>query len=270
MEKNLEGFYEAWSSKSSVAIEYDIEASIRKADVITSHIPASLLRNIRSILDFGCGYGAVLHRFKEVLAPTIDLAVGVDFSNTAVELAQKRFKRESLSYCKLPKLEISENQDFLRETIPGGVDCVLLIDLLEHVPDCKGLVIGLSEFTQYFIVKLPVESSALDNYVMPKEYPSSVHSNGHLREFDANNVHYFIRQLGLTPLYETLYIYHADDVFPPLPDGCTFKQRLVRWLIRVFKVVTVKVLPKKIYLRWVGGGGYFCIATFDRKHMLTP
>jgi SAM-dependent methyltransferase len=267
---NLEGFYESWSSKSSDAIDYDVESSIRKADVITSHIPANLLANVRSILDFGCGYGAVLHRFKEKLASTVDVAVGVDFSNTAIEMARKRFQRESLSYYKLPKLEISEIQAFLRKTIPEGVDCILLIDLLEHVPDCKELVTGLAEFTQYFIVKLPVESSAFDNYVLPKEYPSSVHSNGHLREFDANNVHYFIRQLGLTPLYETLYIYHSDDVFPPLPDGCTFKQRLVRWLLRGFKALAVRVLPKKIYLRWVGGGGYFCLATFDSKHMLTP
>lgn len=269
-EKNLEGFYEAWSSKTSDAIDYDIEASIRKADVIASHIPASLLANIRSILDFGCGYGAVLYRFQERLASTVDVAVGVDFSNAAVEMARQRFQRGSLKYCKLPKLDISENQDFLRETIPDGVDCILLIDLLEHVPDCKELINALAEFTPYFIVKLPVESSVLDNYVLPKEYPSSVHSNGHLREFDANNVHYFIRQLGLTPLYETLYVYHSEDVFPPLPEGCTLKQRLVRWLLRGFKVVAVRILPKKVFLRWVGGGGYFCIATFDRSHILNP
>lgn len=32
----LEKFYEAWSSKAPAEIEYDIEASIRKADVVAS------------------------------------------------------------------------------------------------------------------------------------------------------------------------------------------------------------------------------------------
>jgi hypothetical protein len=175
-----------------------------------------------------------------------------------------------LQFYRLDSLDIDENLDVMRAIAGGRVGCILLIDLLEHVPDCKELVAGLAEFTRYFIVKLPVESSAMDNYVLPKEYPSSVHSNGHLREFDANDVHYFIRQLGLTPLFETLYVYHAMDVFPPLPLGCSFKQRLMRRLLRIFKAVAVKVLPKKIYLRWVGGGGYFCLATFDRSHILNP
>jgi SAM-dependent methyltransferase len=269
-DKKLEGFYEEWSSKSLDAIDYDIEASIRKADVIISHIPANLLAGIRSILDFGCGYGAVLHRFQEKLASTVDVTVGVDFSRAAIEMAQQRFEKDSLKYHRLPQLDISGNLNFLKATIPDGVDCILLIDLLEHVPDCRTLVSSLAQFTRFFIVKLPVESSALDNYVLPKEYPSSVHSNGHLREFDANNVHYFIRQLGLTPLYETLYIYHFDDTFPPQPADCTMKQKIVRRLLRVFKVTAAKILPKKIFLRWIGGGGYFCLATFDRALMLNP
>lgn len=271
MEDNkLEGFYDAWSSKPSDAINHDIEASIRKADVITAHIPANLLVNIKSVMDFGCGYGAMLHRFQDRLETTVGAAIGVDFSSTAIEMAHQKYQHESLRYYKLPKLSITENLRFLEATIPNGVDCILLIDLLEHVPDCKTLIDTLAQFTRFFIVKLPIESSAFDNYVLPKEYPSSIHSNGHLREFDANNVYYFIRQLGLTPLYETLYIYHFDDSFPPQPAGCTMKQKIVRWLLRVFKVTAAKLLPKKIFLRWIGGGGYFCLATFDRAHILNP
>lgn len=269
-DKKLEGFYEGWSSKSLDAIDYDIDASIRKADIIISHIPASLLASIRTIMDFGCGYGAVLHCFQEKLAPNIEVAVGVDFSSAAIDMAQQRFGHDSLKYHRLPKLDISENLAFLKKTIPEGVDCILLIDLLEHVPDCKALISSLAQFTRFFIVKLPIESTVVDNYALPKEYPSSTHSNGHLREFDANSVYYFIRQLGLTPLYEALYIYHFDDSFPPMPAGTTLKQKIVRWLLRGFKVVAAKLLPKKIFLRWIGGGGYFCLATFDRAHVLNP
>lgn len=266
--KKLEGFYEGWSNKPPGAIDYDIEASVRKADVIISHIPAGLLANIRSVLDFGCGYGALLHRFQAQLVSTVDVAVGVDFSSAAIEIARQKFQQKTLKYSKLPSLDISENLVFFRETIPDGIDCILLVDLLEHIPDCKELITALAQFTRFFIVKLPIESSIFDNYVLPKEYPSFIHSNGHLREFDANNVHYFIRQLGLTPLYETLYIYHFDDSFPPQPVGCNIKQKVVRWMLRGFKIAAAKILPKKIFLRLIGGGGYLCLATFDRAHIV--
>ena len=268
--KDLERFYESWSSKSTDAIEYDIAASMRKADVILTHVPANYLREIRTVMDFGCGYGGLLQRFVDRMRTTIEMAVGVDYSEIAIDIATRRFKREALEYCKLPHLNISENLDFLRHTIPNGVDCILLIDLLEHVPDCKALVSSLATFTRFFIVKLPVESSIFDNYIFPKEYPSSVHSNGHLREFDANSVYYFVRQLGLTPIFEALYVYDIDDIFPPQPAGSTLKQATVRWLMRAFKGIAAQVLPRKLFLRCIGGGGYFCLATFDQMHMLNP
>lgn len=269
-QKDLENFYETWSSKPPSAIDYDIEALMRKADVIVAQIPATFFQQVRSVIDVGCGYGRLLRRFQERLATTVKVAVGVHVSGAAIQIANQKFQRESLKYFKLPHLDITGNVDSLPSTIPDRVDCILLVDLLEHVPDCKSLVLSLAQFTRFFIVKLPVESSVFDNYLWRKEYPSSVHSNGHLREFDANNVHYFVRQLGFTPLYESLYIYHIDDTCPPLPVDCTFKQKVVRWLIRGFKGVAAHVLPKKIFLRWVGGGGYFCLATFDPTHILNP
>ena len=267
-DEKLENFYEAWSSKSTAEVDYDIEASIRKVEVIASSLPQDISRNIHSILDFGCGYGAFLQHFQEKLG--ISRGIGVDFSASAIKIASQKFEGDALKFYKLETLDIAENVAYLDSIIPEGVDCILLVDLLEHVPDCRTLVSSLAKFTKYFIIKLPVESSFFDNYILPKEYPSSLHSNGHLREFDAHNVYYFIRQLGLTPLYETLYVYHPDDAFPPCPVNCTIKQRAVRGLIVGFKCVASWLLPKKLFLRLVGGGGYFCIATFDRSHVLNP
>jgi ubiquinone/menaquinone biosynthesis C-methylase UbiE len=264
----LQNFYEAWSSKSADEIDHDIEGSVRKAEVIASALPPEIARNIRSILDFGCGYGAFLQHFQSRLG--ISKGLGVDFSESAIKIANEKFKSESLRFFRLETLDTAENVKFLDSIAPEGVDAVSLIDLLEHVPDCKTLVSSLAKFTKYFIIKLPVESSLFDNYVLPKEYPSSVHSNGHLREFDANNVYYFIRQIGLTPLYETLYVYHPRDAFPPCPATATFKQRVVRGLIVAFKRTASWLLPKKFFLRLVGGGGYFCIATFEQSHILNP
>jgi hypothetical protein len=147
---------------------------------------------------------------------------------------------------------------------------VLLVDLLEHVPNCKALLAGLSEFASYFVVKLPIESTLFDNYVLQKEYPSSVHSNGHLREFDANNVHYFIRGIGLTPIWESLYVYSYRDLVTLAPPDSSFRKKLIHVMLGYFRFAMSKLLPRKLFLRLVGGGGYICLATFDNAHALDP
>ncbi len=264
----LEKFYSTWSTKSEADVTYDIEAAMRKADVIVSDLPREFVERLYSVLDFGCGYGAFLTRFKQKAG--VEMGFGVDFSGSAIHIAQEKYQHESLKFYKLASLDLAENLAYLNSIVPQGVDCVLLIDLLEHVPDCRALVDGLSKFTKYFVIKLPVESSLMDNYFLTKEYPSPLHSNGHLREFDPNNVHYFIRQLGLTPIYETLYVYHIDDAFPPCPENAPLKQRIVRKGLKIFKHMASWFLPRKIFMKLVGGGGYFCIATFDHAHVLNP
>lgn len=264
----LEKFYGAWSSKTSEEVEYDIAASMRKADVIANVFPRDVLPTIHTLLDFGCGYGGAASRLQANL--NIPRVVGIDFSESAIAIANMKFGGSSLEFHGLETLDLAESLRLLESLVPDGVDCILLADVLEHVPDCHALVSGLAKFTKYFLVKLPVESSVFDNYVMPKEYPGPMHSNGHLREFDANNVYYFIRQLGLAPISETLYIYHIDDTFPPLFRGQPLRRKVVRWLLKSFKWAAARVLPSKMFLRLVGGGGYVCLATFNKDYILAP
>jgi len=265
---DLDEFYQKWSAKSDSQIQADINSSLRKAETIAARLPKETLSQIKTMLDFGCGYGAFIDRFAKVIG--VNWAGGVDFSCDAIRVAQTRYQSDALQFRKLSSLRIADNIEEIRRLIPGKVDCISLIDLLEHVPDCKTTVMSLAPLCSYFVIKLPVESAVLDNYLLPKEYPSALHSNGHFREFDANNVFYFIRKLGLTPIYETLYVYHINDTLPPLPAGSSIKRSLVHGVIKIVKRVGAAVLPTKIFLRLVGGGGYFCIATFNPEHMLVP
>lgn len=267
---DLKQFYEEWSSKSDEGIDFDLRAAERKADTIVRLVPNQLLDSLHHLIDFGCGYGAVILRLKQLRADCIHSALGLDFSETAVNVARARNDSEAVRYEKLPALDVRDNMSFLRTQVKGCVDAILLIDLLEHVPDCQALIAELAPLTRLFLIKLPVESSLFDNYLLPKEYPGSTHSNGHLREFDANNVHYFIRSLGLTPVFETLYRYDTDDSFPPVRPGISLKSRLARLVIRAVKTVLSWLLPTKLFLRVVGGGGYLCIATYHAQHLLKP
>jgi SAM-dependent methyltransferase len=267
---DLNDFYSEWSNKDSREIDFDIRSAQRKAMALVSLIPPQLMGSMNKMLDFGCGYGEVVRVLKQLLPDSVHWALGVDYSSAAVELARTRSDSASITFEKLPALDIKENLDFLREKVSGGVDAILLIDLLEHVPDCRTLISQLAPFTGMFVIKLPVESSVVDNYFLPKEYPSSLHSNGHLREFDSNSVHYFIRSLGLTPMFETLYRYETEDSFPPLALGSPFKARLVRIAIMSVKKILSWILPTKIFLRLVGGGGYICVASYNARQVLNP
>ena len=267
---DLTEFYTAWSSKSADAIDFDIRSAERKALAIVQRFPPAVLDSLRRLMDFGCGYGAVLLALKRLRPAQIESALGVDFSDTAIDVARQRNDCAEIRYEKLPVLDIRDNRDFLRTQLGARVDAILLLDLLEHVPDCRNLIAELAPYTRWFLIKLPVESSLMDNYLLPKEYPSSVHSNGHLREFDANSVYYFIRSLGLTPIFETLYRYDPEDSFPPVAPGTSWKGRLARFAIKSVKTLLSWILPTRLFLRIVGGGGYLCVASYDAEHLLNP
>lgn len=267
---DLKDFYSKWSDKDLNGIDFDIRSAKRKAEAIVSLIPRQLLNSMNQLLDFGCGYGEVIRSLKQLLPDSVHSALGLDYSLTAVEEARRRSAGDCISFEKLPALDVKENIDFLRTKVSGGVDAILLIDLLEHVPDCRTLIAQLAPFTRMFLIKLPVESSVMDNYFLPKEYPSSLHSNGHLREFDSNTVHYFIRSLGLTPVFETLYRYESEDSFPPLASGTPLKARLIRFAIKSVKKILSWMMPTKIFLRLVGGGGYICVASYNVQQVLKP
>lgn len=264
----LEDFYEKWSEKAPALIEYDIMTAGRKADTILSRIPRPLLADVRRVMDFGCGYGSFLRRVADLLE--LDEAVGVDYSAGAVAIAAERFERPGVRFAGLPTLDPGEMEEHLRRLVPGGTDCIALIDVLEHVPDCRTLMSVLSETARTFIVKLPVENTVFDNYVRRKEYPSPAHSNGHLREFTVNDVHYFIRRLGLTPLYEEVYVYPLDETFPPPAHPLSALGRVKRAVHVAFRATWKALLPKRAFLRLVGGGGYFCIATYSPSNILEP
>jgi hypothetical protein len=167
-------------------------------------------------------------------------------------------------------LDMDESVTFMKSITGGKVDCILLIDLLEHVPDCKNIMLKLSELTDLFIVKLPIEENILINYILRKEYPSTKQQNGHLREFNVNNVYYFIRQIGLTPIDEGIHIYEFRDSFPPPPVKLTMRQFLIRNTIKLFQMTMAMLIPTKIYIRIFGPGSYYCIAKFNKDHILNP
>ena len=265
---NLEDFYQEWSDNTENIIQYVNEAAIRKIDAMLDGMPNASELNIRSMVDFGCGYGKTLHYCAEKLG--VEKSYGFDFSKKAVEYAKASFGSDSVQFNQFETLDAEENVRKMQSIIGGKVDCILLIDLLEHVPDCRKLIAELSKMTTYFIIKLPVENNILSNFFIKKTYPSSSHYNGHLREFNANSVHYFIRSLGMTPISEGLYIYDDKDSYPVTARKSSILRRSAKKLLQISLGIFSVILPKKVFIRLFGNGGYYCIATFKSEHILNP
>lgn len=266
MSDELESFYARWQSERTELIDFDNACAIRKVDTIVRNVPQLTSLGLKSAIDFGCGRGRALRHFSDKLH--LERAYGFDFSHTAIDYASQMWSSAEVRYHRLSSLDIDESIECIRG-IAGRVDCVLLLDLLEHVPDCQLLLSRLSDIATYFVIKLPVEANLLDNYVLRhKIYPSTGHYDGHLREFNANSVFYFIRKLGLTPLAEGLYRYHPEDV--QSARNLSLSGSVKDVVVRVARALLGAVLHKKLFIAVCGPGGYYCVATFNRGNVLNP
>lgn len=268
MNSELSEFYKTWSNDRAWLIDYDNEVAGRKVDTILQGMPELYELGIKTAVDFGCGYGKTLHDFYARVH--LENAYGFDVSANAINYAQQNFASQGLEFHQLATLDISENTQFIKSIIGTGVDAILLVDLLEHIPDCHNLMLHLSGITKYFIVMLPIEENMINNYFVKKIYPSTKHYNGHVREFNANSVYYFIRKIGLTPIAEGIHIYDFRDSYPPHPPSPITLRGMARKSLKYLRMALALALPKKIYLRLVGPGTYYCVAMFNKEHILTP
>jgi SAM-dependent methyltransferase len=254
----LEKLYDSWSRKENYKVFHDIQCAREKADILADLLKINDI-HLRNVVDIGCGYGAFLNRFLEIQHSV--QGVGFDYSSDAVIFAKTHFGNDRLTFQALGSLEIEDIVQAIRQI--GRQDCVFLIDILEHISNCRLFVKALSEVVDLFVIKLPLERSMFDNFILNKEYPSILHSNGHLREFDVDDVHVFIRSLGLVPIAETVMIYRGLKASFPPQINQSFKQRLVRFLIWLFKLVCSLILPKKLFLYFIGGGSYYAILRYQ-------
>ena len=103
---NLAAFYSNWSKKNPEDVDFDIQSASRKAEAIVRLMPSRFYPAFTSIIDFGCGYGAVTKRLSELVGGHLEKAVGVDFSEEAIKKARERGKAlEHIRYEKLQSLD---------------------------------------------------------------------------------------------------------------------------------------------------------------------
>jgi len=123
------------------------EDSPYKADFCIDIIKKNNIQ-FSTVVDIGCGAGLVSELFSKQY-PNAKVT-GYDFS---VDASKKWKKRKTNSNFSLVNNNYDENSE--------NVDCVLCLDVFEHVDDYFGFLRGLVNKSKYFIFNIPLDMSMM-------------------------------------------------------------------------------------------------------------
>ena len=85
----------------------------------------------RSVIDLGCGEGALLRAL--IGDPTFRRVVGVDVSHRALETAARRLGLDRMPDTQRARLELFQSSTAYRDDRLDGADAVVLMEVIEHV-----------------------------------------------------------------------------------------------------------------------------------------
>lgn len=194
------------------------------------HIASILKKNgiePRVVCEVGCGAGEILKQLSNVL-PGANF-VGYELSPQAFELCKVR-ESEKVTY----RLKNIADEDVF-------YDCLLCIDVFEHVEDYMGFIKTLKPKANYKIFHIPLDISVFS--ILRNSMMSSRRKLGHL--------HYFTRETALATLTDCGY---------EIVD-CFYTRPLDEFASKTLKAKMMKLPRKILYIispRWAAclSGGY--------------
>ncbi|MDP1773834.1 MAG: class I SAM-dependent methyltransferase [Methylobacter sp.] len=265
MEKQeLETFYSSWSNKELSDILFDLEVSKEKIFFCSELLKG---QEIKTVLEIGCGFGGNLDALNKQL--TIEYGLGVDFSKSAIDYANLNFATNNIHFHQSTTLDIETTVKEIQQLYPKKFDLVVLVDLLEHIPNVKHFLKTLSPIGELFLVKLPIENNLLENYIYPRKiYPSINHPNGHLREFDVNSVNEFITHNGFAPIEAQYYATRLNYLFPRKCIPKKLLSKIVYFLSIAMTWFVRLIFHKKLALKICPGGNFIFISKWSESWLV--
>lgn len=198
------------------------EDSSWKADYISKIIQNNQLQPNR-IAEIGCGAGAILDELSKKDYLKYVQFIGYDISPQAIEIAQKiNNKNVSFFY-----------EDILLENNKEYFDILLVIDVLEHVPDYIGFVKKCREKAEHKIYHIPLDlhvSSVLRNTFTECRY-----TFGHLHYFTMDSAIATLKDTG-HEILDFVYINDAMGLFSKHPSLKKSVANVPRWLFSKFSL----------------------------------
>jgi SAM-dependent methyltransferase len=186
----------------------------------------------RTLLDYGCGAGAVLTGLVRAL--DAERGVGVDVSPAAVKLARSLCTDGRAAFLDCAELDAER------------FECVLLVDVLEHLPDPAATLRALAPLGDRAVVRLPLERTAL-NRVMAwlgmDPLPALEERFGHIHHFGLREALGLVRGAGLLPRRVRVF------PLPMIRSRTLYHVQMLCW----------RALPERAYA-WLFGGFVVCCA----------
>lgn len=177
-----------------------------------------------SVCEVGCGAGEILRQLHD-RRPAIERLVGYEVAEAPYRMALDR-RTDRLAF---------ELGDAAED--PERFDLMLIMDVIEHVPDPIGFLAGLRFKARETLVHIPLDLSA-QSVVRPGKLPAVRAKVGH--------IHYFTLETALATLTDAGYTVtgHRLTRSFDLPPG-SLKARAILWPRRV--------LPPLLTARLLGG-----------------
>jgi SAM-dependent methyltransferase len=163
---------ESWHTEDSVWKAHQIAGIIDRNDI-----------SFRSMVEVGCGAGAILNALAFRYDDEKNSFEGYDISPQAIAMAEENHD---------PRVRYSLG-DPLASTGREPFDVLLMIDVFEHVPDYMGFIERAKARAGYKIFHIPLELNV--SSILRKSFLRSRESIGHL--------HYFTAESALATLVDT-------------------------------------------------------------------
>jgi SAM-dependent methyltransferase len=215
---------------------WSLEDAEWKAGMVAGLLKASKVQ-FNSATEIGCGAGGVIHCLQQHYPDAV--FSGYDISPQAIALA-KPFEQEKLHFY---------NEDFLQNET-AKEDLVLVIDVVEHVPDFYGFLTKLKEKGRQFVFHIPLDMSCR-TLLKPHVLQQQRQSVGHIHYFTKEQVWWALQDCGYT-IRQWQYTKPRIDI--DKPDS--FK-RAVKKVLRNFSFGISKNRSVKLW------GGYSVLITAD-------
>lgn len=177
----------------------------------------------KTIAEIGCGAGAIIDELsrKEYLSSA--QFCGYDISPQAIEMAEQRATARIRFF----------REDLLCNANTEHFDVLLVIDVLEHVPDYMGFVEKCRAKAEYKIFHIPLDihvSSVLRNVIIDARY-----TVGHLHYFTADSAIATLKDTG----HEIVDYFYTNPAFDQFKRHPSMKKAIAngpRWLFSKFSM----------------------------------
>jgi SAM-dependent methyltransferase len=152
------------------------------ADQFTAWVGSEIQPHIgRAVLEIGCGTGT----FTRLFAAGADRVVALDIDPGFVDTARA-------ATANLPQVHV-ECSDALRADLPKGLDTVVMLDVLEHLPDDVAMLKKLRGSLApggRIVLKVPA---------MPSLFSPMDRAIGHYRRYSPRSLRQALDAAGFTP-----------------------------------------------------------------------